>query len=386
MAFGPRPIVRRVTSTTVRPVKAVYGFLGGFVILCVSMEIFNGPGQLKFNSFWQRTAPTLPHGSDETMLNPVGIRTNVPGGVLTSRTPREVSLSVDPSPPAVRGAASPPTPLRNTIKPFTTGFGENGNEAGIPNLLGNLPVTTKVASAAQVAVEKYKVACESLGKGFRSHTVGPEGAKRMICGLELFENTPRIYSFGSNGDFRFEDSLTSIANKGCEVFVFDPTLNAVSALSDRTTVAVAYAKKQGYNFIEQGLAFQDGLLRMEDSRGKQIISPVPVKTLEGLMGTLGHATVDILKIDISGEFEIFFELARTGFSFGRNIGILLLEVHLWHPQNGGGTANCCYGPSEFEWLLELLKSHGFVVVDYEHGDCCLEISWTNPSYPGMARN
>ena len=179
----------------------------------------------------------------------------------------------------------------------------------------------------------------------------PKGAKRTICGLELFENTPRIYSFGSNGDFRFEDSLTSISSKGAEIFVFDPTLN-----SGRATVAIEHAKKQGYKFIEQGLAFQDGLLRQEDSRGKELISPVPVKTLEGLMGILDHATVDILKVDISGEFEIFYDLARKGFDFGRKIGILLVEVHMWHPQPGGGTANCCYGPLDFEWLLEMLKN------------------------------
>ena len=151
--------------------------------------------------------------------------------------------------------------------------------------MGNLPVTTKVASAAKASVQKYKVDCESLGKDFRSHTLGPKGAVRTICGLELFKNTPRMYSFGSNGDFRFEDSVKSMSNKkGCETFVFDPTLGAVSAAttdSGRTTAALAHAKKKGYTFVELGLAFQDGLLRMEDAAGKELISPVRLISLNG---------------------------------------------------------------------------------------------------------
>jgi hypothetical protein len=125
---------------------------------------------------------------------------------------------------------------------------------------------------------------------------------------------------------------------------------------------------------------------MEDRNGREILQPVPVKTLQQLMQITEHNTVDVLKIDISGEFEIFRQLATDGFDFRSKVGILLLEVHMWHPQDSEGlTANCCYGPSDLEWLLDMLKGHGFALVDYELepvGGCCLEISWVNPLFLG----
>ena len=47
-----------------------------------------------------------------------------------------------------------------------------------------------------------------------------------------------------------------------------------------------------------------------------------------------------MKIDISGEFEIMYDLHRRGFDFTK-IGMLLFEVHAFHPQAGGLLVSAC---------------------------------------------
>jgi hypothetical protein len=66
------------------------------------------------------------------------------------------------------------------------------------------------------------------------------------------------------------------------------------------------------------------------------------------------------------------------------VGILLLEIHMYHPQADGGTANCCYGPRDFDDLFAHLRSQGFILVGTEMGDCCAEYSFVNPTFPGFS--
>jgi hypothetical protein len=127
-----------------------------------------------------------------------------------------------------------------------------------------MPVNETIAFDARNLAEGYRVGCADVGVGYTSHTVGPTGAQRTLCGFEQLQSPVRVYSFGSNGDFAFEDALQSIRND-TDFFIFDPTLNALTeakhAGKDRASVAIAYAKSMGYNFVEEGLAFQPGTLR-----------------------------------------------------------------------------------------------------------------------------
>ena len=66
------------------------------------------------------------------------------------------------------------------------------------------------------------------------------------------------------------------------------------------------------------------------------------------------------------------------------VGILLLEVHLFHPQEDGSAANCCYGPDDLGALMRWVHSQGFVLVGPELGDgCCAEFSFVNTRFPGF---
>ena len=63
-----------------------------------------------------------------------------------------------------------------------------------------------------------------------------------------------------------------------------------------------------------------------------------------------HHRIDVLKIDISGEFELLYTLWRTGFDFKARVGLLLLEVHAFHPQEDFSLVNCCYGGRDMNWV------------------------------------
>jgi hypothetical protein len=207
--------------------------------------------------------------------------------------------------------------------------------------------------------------------------VGPRGARRFLCGVNrLLPGTP-LFSFGSNGDFRFEDTVR-LHVPSVPVVVFDPTLS-----NNRKHRAVQHCKENGYVFVPTGIGAKNGWLQMTTSTNR-VLFRARVNTLPALLKQSGFATIGILKIDASGEFEVFARLQSHGFNLTTTVGILLLEIHMFHPQEDGSTANCCYGPEDFTALFVYLVQSGFMLVGYEVGECCGEFSFVNPSFPGFS--
>jgi len=213
--------------------------------------------------------------------------------------------------------------------------------------------------------------------------VGRAGAARALCGIHQLAPWSPLFSFGSNGDFDFEDSVRKIRND-LSVYVFDPTLGAKQEIRKAGELerATSHAKTMNYSFIQTGLAYRKGTLHMQDDSGNRLFE-VKVDTLSELVKVTGRATIGILKIDASGEFEIFSQLEDSGFRLGARVGILNLEVHMYHPQPNDGIANCCYGRADIETLMSYILGQGFILVGYEApnpGGCCAEFSFVNPTF------
>eukprot|EP00906_Rhabdomonas_costata_P005261 RCo007897 len=137
-----------------------------------------------------------------------------------------------------------------------------------------------------------------------------DGAK-WVCGAERL---PRqhcvVYSFGSNGDFSFETELLAVAPQ-CEVHTFDPG-----------DFVARVPKNLNVSYHKWGLSLN---------------SNPPLYPLRTILRNLGHDHVDVLKVDVEGvELDIFpdiFSNPRHHVGIGP-VGVLLLELHGFHPVNG----------------------------------------------------
>ncbi len=263
---------------------------------------------------------------------------------------------------------------------FSTGFGSSGNDISSTNWMCSGPVTKAEAEEIFMSTPRFLEDCPP--DLLPQEWVGVTGSMRAMCGIHQLVSGSSLLSFGSNGDFTFEDSVLKIRND-LAVYVFDPTLDAKHEIRKIGELerAVRHARSKNYSFIQTGLAYRRGTLRMQDALGKQLFE-VKVDTLSELLDKTGNAIIGILKIDASGEFEVISQLEDSSFRLGQRVGILNLEVHSYHPQPDGGVANCCYGQSDIDNLMNYVLGQGFILVGYEAsgGGCCAEFSFVNPSF------
>lgn len=125
-----------------------------------------------------------------------------------------------------------------------------------------------------------------------------------------------VYSFGIGTNATFE--LGVAAECGSHIFAFDPTpRSAAWAACQRFPLQ--------FRFIEIGIAAKDGEIEFYAPADEDDISysayredgsfrgsvRAPVRSLRSIMGMLGHARIDLLKMDIEGgEYDVVSELAR----------------------------------------------------------------------------
>jgi len=142
---------------------------------------------------------------------------------------------------------------------------------------------------------------------------GLDGGK-WLCHPRVLLNFPGepcvVYSAGSRGNFRFEKELLKLAPH-CEIHVFDPTPGL--ALHNLPTAIHFHS--------EYGLAGPQ--VKAKDING----SMVPMKTLEEVMGELGHDRLKVLKLDIErSELDPGFVNTEAN-SPWRRVTLLQVEIH-----------------------------------------------------------
>jgi FkbM family methyltransferase len=172
----------------------------------------------------------------------------------------------------------------------------------------------------------YRCAFERFGSGYGGWDVVSESLGKSSV----------VYSFGVGEDASFDIAL--IERFGMDVHAFDPTPKSI-----------AWVLCQGFpsefRLHEYGLANFDGnvsfnppenpdhvshtILDRPETEGHSI--SVPMKRLTTIMRELGHARIDLLKLDIEGaEYGVIDELGE----FGIRPQQLLVEFHHRFPGVG----------------------------------------------------
>ncbi len=144
-----------------------------------------------------------------------------------------------------------------------------------------------------------------------------------------------VYSVGVGDNLAWD--YTMIEHFGATVHAFDPTPASVRWVRQQRL-------PQRFFFHPIGLAAHDGMAHftlptrgsrfnyhpVEASAGDECLE-APVARLGTLMGQLGHARLDVLKMDIEGgEYAVIDDLLATGVSIRQ----LLVEFHHHFPEIG----------------------------------------------------
>lgn len=165
--------------------------------------------------------------------------------------------------------------------------------------------------------------------------IGNVSASWVICPARLSEEST-VYSFGVGEDISFD--LALIERFGLRVHAFDPTPRSGAWLRMQET-------PEEFIFHEYGIGSYDGSVMFHPPENPNFVSysvvargapsgpaiKAPVYRLSTIMNLLGHANIDLLKMDVEGaEYEVIKDLIMSGM----NVGQLLVEFHHRWPQVG----------------------------------------------------
>mmetsp|Transcript_68012 Transcript_68012/g.110356 ORF Transcript_68012/g.110356 Transcript_68012/m.110356 type:complete len:334 (-) Transcript_68012:187-1188(-) len=183
-----------------------------------------------------------------------------------------------------------------------------------------------------------------------------DGGKN-ICVDNIRHSDCVVYSLGSRLDFTFENDM--VARFGCLVHTFDCTVGVPDASKIPMHVHFhpwCVGGKDGKRVISSDLGHQ--------GENGQYYS------LQTIKQKLGHADIDILKMDIERhEFSVFNTLERASAPLQ-----IAFETHL---HNAYGLFGRPVSFNEWNSMWEKLSSMGYGVFAYEpniHCFCCCEFS------------
>jgi hypothetical protein len=179
-----------------------------------------------------------------------------------------------------------------------------------------VPVRKGTVTTPAVSFRGRRVGCE------REVTLGgssaPGGAGRREGSWTLCLDDPTlasrmragacvVYSFGVRDDLSFE---ATISRMGCRVWAFDPNVPDIGPARD----------------ILPNVRFEPAGIARAGATTRSTASGARLLGLGDIMRRLGHARVDVLKLDVEGnEWPVLGELASS-FSDG-SVSQLLAEVH-----------------------------------------------------------
>lgn len=153
---------------------------------------------------------------------------------------------------------------------------------------------------------------------------------KWVCNLDRLVsagNSCLVYSYGSNGEISFEEDLIEESGRKCAIHVFDPVIHSVRANNRYFNGPEAFDLDATMDY--PGITWHTtGLGPKEFEYETARFGKMAVERLSTTMARLGHAFVDILKIDTEGyEWEAFLSdifASEKPLPFGQ----LLIEVHI----------------------------------------------------------
>lgn len=138
-----------------------------------------------------------------------------------------------------------------------------------------------------------------------------------------------VYSVGLGEDISFD--LALIEQTGAQVHGFDPTPRSIAWVKSQelpetfTLHELGLGGKDGeleFNPPENPAHISHTLLDRPETAGQSI--KVPIRKITTVMAELGHARLDVLKLDIEGsEYEVIQELVAASVPVNQ----LLIEFH-----------------------------------------------------------
>ena len=182
---------------------------------------------------------------------------------------------------------------------------------------------------------RLQVRCETVQLG------GPSYGAWTICPNRISSSSV-VYSFGVGEDISWD--LAMIERFGVTVHAFDPTPRSIDWVKHQKT-------PDRFVLHEYGIADYDGVARFSPPENPEWIShtlldrpattihaiEIPVRCLKTIMSSLGHAHVDLIKMDIEGaEYKVIGDLLNTMPAAG-GADQLLIEFH--HRFYGKSTAD-----------------------------------------------
>jgi FkbM family methyltransferase len=164
--------------------------------------------------------------------------------------------------------------------------------------------------------------------------LGNEGAAWCLCPEGLSASSV-IYCAGVGEDISFD--LELVRRFGVHVHAFDPTPRVIQWVQSQTL-------PQEFAFHPYGVADFDGTCKFLPPKNPRHVShsllpretpwsaiQVPVYRLATITGMLGHAGIDLLKMDVEGaEYGVIADLLTCGIRPGQ----ILVEFHHRWPEVG----------------------------------------------------
>ena len=139
-----------------------------------------------------------------------------------------------------------------------------------------------------------------------NETTSIEDGHKFACGLHAIRGSPVVYSFGSNQRQDFELGILEL-RPDAKIFVFEILEEQLPRYRD---------PRIHYHALGLG----NGPMKI----GNQLFTNI--RTLKEHMISLGHAYIDVLKMDIEG--GEFGWMAGEGAELLPRVGQLLVEVHV----------------------------------------------------------
>ena len=200
---------------------------------------------------------------------------------------------------------------------------------GLDSLRNNLLAVRRTWRAwrGQDLLQRPQMRCQTL-------TLGSDGSAWSICRNSLSSQSV-VYSVGVGEEISFD--LELIHRFGVTVHAFDPTPRSIAWVQSQTLPSE-------FVFHSYGIAGQDGMRRFVPPANQNFVSytlleretpwpavEVQVRRISSVQKILGHAHIDLLKMDIEGaEYEVIDDLLASPVPVRQ----LLVEFHHRWPEVG----------------------------------------------------
>ncbi|XP_042890672.1 methyltransferase-like protein 24 [Penaeus japonicus] len=210
------------------------------------------------------------------------------------------------------------------------------------------------------AIKNTEVHCDHPKK-FGGPPKGEPGAVKILCLDDRFRIDPSnctVFSFGINGDFSFEDS---IANYGCQVFAYDPTMGVED-----------HQRSEKVKFFATGISNYNGtkLVGMGKSWANQ-----KVDRFENLVKAVGMEgkIIDLVKLDVElSELDFLQDMLFNSRHVLKNIKQIAMEIHsnLSKKSVGQLSSHQVFWP-----YLNMMRCAGFKIITSRSGGIWREVVW-----------